>query len=170
MASITLLDWSRRVGPDGSIDDIAELLSQCNEIFKDMLWRESNLPTGHKSTLRTSLPSGTWRAAYGGVGYTRSTTAQVTDTWGELVAYSQIDKTVADLNGQTASLRMSEDNAHLEGLSQQVASAIFYSNILTNPTQFMGFAPRYNTVTAATAANAVNVLDGGGTGSSKSSI
>jgi hypothetical protein len=170
MASITLLDWSRRVGPDGSIDEIAELLSQCNEIFKDMLWRPSNLPTGHKSTLRTSLPSGTWRAAYGGVGYTRSTTAQITDTWGELVAYSQIDKTVADLNGQTAALRMSEDNAHLEGLSQQVASAIFYANVLTNPSQFLGFAPRYNTLTASTAANAANVLSGGGSGNNNSSI
>lgn len=170
MAFLTLLDWSRRVGPDGSIDDIAELLSQCNEVFKDMLWRESNLPTGHKSTVRTGLPSGTWRTAYQGVGYTKSTTAQVTDAIGSLEAYSQIDKAIADLDGQTAATRMSEDNAHLEGLSQQMATAIFYANETTNPTQFTGFAPRFNTTSTSTAANARNVLNGGGTGSSNASI
>ncbi len=170
MAYLSLLDWSRRVGPDGSIDDIAELLSQCNEVFKDMLWREGNLPTGHKSTVRTGLPSGTWRALYGGVGYTKSTTAQVTDGVGQLVAFSQIDKKLAELDGNVAALRMSEDNAHLEGLSQQMATAIFYGNAVTNPTQFTGLSPRYNTTSTSTAQNARNVMSGGGTGSSNASI
>lgn len=170
MAFITLLDWSRRVGPDGNIDEIAELLSQCNEVFKDMLLVESNLPTGHKATVRTGLPSGTWRLDYQGVAYTKSTTAQITAAWGNLEAFSRIDKTVADLNAQTARLRVSEDNAHLEGLSQQMATAIFYANSATNPTQFTGFSPMFNTVTTATAANAVNVLDGGGTQSSNASL
>lgn len=170
MAYLSLLDWSRRVGPDGNIDDIAELLSQCNEVFKDMLWRESNLPTGHKSTVRTGLPSGTWRALYGGVAYTKSTTAQVTDGVGILTAYSQIDKKLAELDGQVAALRMSEDNAHLEGMSQQMATTIFYGNVTTNPTQFTGFSPRYNTTSTTTAQNAKNVLSAGGTASANSSI
>lgn len=170
MAYLSLLDWSRRVGPDGSIDDIAELLSQCNEVFKDMLWREGNLPTGHKSTVRTGLPSGTWRALYGGVGYTKSTTAQITDGVGQLVAFSQIDKKLAELDGNVGALRMSEDNAHLEGLSQQMATAIFYGNTTTNPTQFTGLSPRYNTVSTSTAQNARNVMNAGGTGSSNASI
>ncbi len=96
MAYVSLLDATRRLDPDGSVAEIAELLSQCNEVFKDMIWRESNLPTGHKSTVRTGLPQGTWRAAYGGVPYTRSTTAQVTDALGSLSAYSQVDKRVAE--------------------------------------------------------------------------
>lgn len=170
MAYLSLLDVTRRMDPDGSIAEIAELLSQCNEVFKDMLWRESNLPTGHKSTVRTGLPSGTWRAAYGGVPYTKSTSAQVTDAIGYLAAYSQVDKKVAELNGKVAELRMSEDNAHLEGLSQQMATTIFYGNGGTNPNQFTGFSPRYNTVTTANAANATNVLDCGGTASANSSL
>lgn len=170
MAFITLLDWSRRVGPDGNIDEIAELLSQCNEVFKDMVIRESNLPTGHKATVRTGLPQGTWRAEYQGIGYTRSTTAQITATWGSLEAWSQIDKGVADLNAQTAALRVSEDNAHLEGLSQQMATAIFYANEATNPTQFTGLSPIYNTVTAATAANAQNTISAAGSASANTSL
>ena len=170
MAYLTLLDWSRRVGPDGSIDDIAELLSQCNEVFKDMLWREGNLPTGHKGTVRTGLPTATWRAAYGGVAYTKSTTAQIEVGIGRLTAVSQIDKMVAELEGNVSSLRMSEDNAHLEGMSQQMATTLFYGNSYTNPTQFMGFAPTYNTTSTSTAANGRNVLSAGGTASSNASI
>lgn len=170
MPSMTLLDWSRRVGPDGSIDDIAELLSQCNEVFKDMIWREGNLPTGHKSTVRTGLPTGTWRALNMGVAYSKSTTAQLESGVGQLTAWSQVDKTLADLEGQTGELRMSEDNAFLEGMSQTMATTLFYGNQATTPTQFTGFSPYYNTTVTTSAQSARNVLSGGGTGSANTSI
>lgn len=170
MAFLSLMDAARRMDPQGDIDTIAELLSQCNEFFKDMTWTESNLDTGHKSTVRTGLPTGTWRLPYAGIQFQRSTTAQVTDGMGYLAALSQIDKRVADLGGKTAQIRMTEDSAYLEGMSQQMATTYFYGNTATAPSQFTGFSPRYNTVTAATAANAQNVLDAGGTGSSNLSI
>lgn len=168
-AFLTLADWSRRRDPDGKIGVIAELLAQCNEIFDDMLWREGNLPTGHQGNVRTGLPQGTWRRAYQGVPYTKSTVAQITAGVGSLEAYSQIDRGIAELEGDVAGLRYSEDSAHLEGLSQQMSTAIFYSNVAANPEQFTGFSPLYNTVTTATAQNAVNVLDCGGTQSSNTS-
>lgn len=169
-AFLTLADWGRRVDPDGKIADISELLSQCNEVFDDMLWREGNLPTGHKTTVRTGLPIGTWRMLYQGVPYTKSTTAQVTEGAGMLEAYSQIDRKLAELEGDVDAFRLSEDDAHLEGLSQQMASAIFYGNSAVTPQMFTGLSPRYNTVSTSTAQNAVNVLDAGGTGSSNASI
>lgn len=169
-AFLTLADWGRRLDPDGKIADISELLSQCNEVFDDMLWREGNLPTGHKTTIRTGLPQGTWRMLYQGVPYTKSTTAQVTEGIGMLEAYSQIDRKLAELEGDVNAFRMSEDDAHLEGLSQQMADTIFYGNAAVTPQQFTGLSPRYNTVSTATAQNAVNVLDAGGTGSSNASI
>jgi hypothetical protein len=169
-AYLTLADWARRVDPEGKIADIAEVLSQCNEIFDDMLWREGNLPTGHKSTIRTGLPMGTWRMLYQGVPFTKSMTAQVTDTTGMLEAYSRIDRKLAELEGDVAAFRLSEDDAHLEGLSQQMAGTIFYGNAYMNPQQFMGLSPRYNTVNSANAMNAVNVMDLGGTGTSNTSI
>lgn len=165
-----LVDWARRADPDGSIAIIAEMLSQCNEVMKDMIWQEGNLPTGHKTTVRTGLPQGVWRAANQGVGSSKTLTAQFQDSIGELVDYSIVDKSVANLNGNVAKFRYSEDMGHIEGLSQQVASALFYSNEATNPTQFTGLAPRYNTVSTSTAKNAVNVLDAGGTGNANLSI
>jgi hypothetical protein len=170
MAYLSLMDAAARMEPDGEVATIAELLSQANEFFQDMTWAESNLDTGHKSTVRTGLPQGTWRTAYAGVAYARSTTAQVIDGLGFLAAYSQIDKRVADLGGKTAQIRMTEDSAFLEGMSQQMATAYFYGNAGTTPSQFNGFSVRYNTLTAATAQNAQNVLNGGGTGSSNASL
>lgn len=169
-AYLTLADWGRRVDPQGKIDDIAEVLSQANDIFDDMLWREGNLPTGHKSTIRTGLPAGTWRMLYQGVPFTKSTTAQITEGSGMLEAYSRVDKALAELDGDIASFRLGEDNAHLEGLSQQMATTIFYGNASVTPQQFTGFAPRFNTVCTSTAQNAYNVLDAGGTGSSNASL
>jgi hypothetical protein len=165
-----LVDWARRADPDGSIAIIAEMLSQCNEVMKDMIWQEGNLPTGHKTTVRTGLPQGVWRAANQGVPSSKTLTAQFQDSIGELVDYSIVDKSVANLNGNVAKFRYSEDMGHIEGLSQQVASALFYSNEATNPTQFTGFSPRYNTVSTSTAKSAANVLDAGGTGNANLSI
>ena len=165
-----LVDWARRADPDGSIAIVAELLSQCNEIMKDMIWQEGNLPLGHKVTVRSGLPQGTWRAANAGVSASKSMTSQFQFSIGQLQAYSIVDKTLANLNGNVAKFRYQEDMAHIEGLSQQVSSAMFYSNEAITPTQFTGFAPIYNTVNTATAQNAKNVLDAGGTGSSNLSI
>ena len=170
MAFLSLMDAARRMDPDGEIDTIAELLSQANEFFQDMTWTESNMDTGHKSTVRTGLPSGTWRIAYAGVPYARSTTAQITDGLGFLSAYSQIDKRVADLGGKVAQIRMTEDSAFLEGLSQQMATTFWYGNTGTVPSQFNGFSIRFNTTSTATAANAVNVLSAGGTASANASL
>lgn len=165
-----LVDWARRADPDGEIAIVAELLSQCNEVMKDMIWQEGNLPLGHKITVRSGLPQGSWRAANQGVASSKSITDQFQFSIGQLQAYSYVDKTLANLNGNVAKFRYSEDMAHIEGLSQQVASALFYSNEATNPTQFTGFAPIYNTVNTTTAKNAANVLDAGGTANANLSI
>lgn len=165
-----IVDWARRADPDGVIADIAEMLAQCNEVLKDMIWQEGNLPLGHKVTLRVALPQGTWRGANQGVASTKSLTTQVQFGIGELVAYSMVDKSIAELGGEVDKFRYSEDMSFIEGLSQQVASALFYSNEAVNPTQFTGFAPNYNTVTATNAKSAANVVSAGGAANANASI
>lgn len=165
-----LVDWARMANPDGTIADIAWLLAQCNDVLKDMIWQEGNLPLGHKITVNVGLPQGTWRGNNQGVASTKPLNAQYQFAIGQLVDYSMVDKAEANLNGEVGKFRWNEDQAHIEGLSQQVASALFYSNEATNPQQFTGFAPYYNTVSTSTAQSAKNVIDGGGTGSSNLSI
>lgn len=163
----TLMDFAQRQDPDGKISAIVEILNQTNEILDDMVWVEGNLPTGNKTTIRTGLPMPTWRKMYGGVQPTKSTTAQITDNTGMLEAYAEVDKALADLNGNTAAFRLSEDRAHIEGMSETVAQTIFYGNEGTAPETFTGLSPRYNSLSAG---NADNIIDAGGTGNANASI
>lgn len=163
----TLLDVARRTDPDGKIASIVELLNQSNDVLTDMSWVEGNLETGNKTTVRTGLPTPTWRKLYGGVQPAKSTTAQVQDACGMLEAYAEIDKALADLNGNTAAFRLSEDAAHLEGMSQKMASTLFYGNEGTEPEAFTGLAPRYNSLSAQ---NADNIVNAAGSQSDNTSI
>lgn len=163
----TLLDLARRTDPDGKIADIVEILNQTNEVLQDMVWLEGNLTTGHRTTIRTGLPQPTWRKLYGGVQPTKSKSAQVTDTTGMLEAYAEVDKALADLNGNTAAFRLSEDRPHIEGMGQEVAQTLFYGNEGTEPEAFTGLSPRYNLTTAA---NGENIILGGGAGTDNASI
>jgi hypothetical protein len=151
----TLMDVAKRLDPDGKIDTIVEILAETNEILEDMVWMEGNLPTGHRTTIRSGLPAPTWRKLYGGVQPTKSRTVQVTDTCGMLEAYAEVDKALADLNGNTAAFRLSEDRAHIEGMNQEFASSLFYASEATAPEEITGFAPRFN---LSTAENGENII------------
>src|SRR6266704_3787458 len=163
--ALTYADWAKRLEDNFKVATIIELLSQTNEILDDMLVVEGNLPTGHKTTVRTGLPQATWRLLNYGVQPGKSTTAQITDTIGNLETYAVIDKDLADLNGNTAEFRLSEVRGFLEGMTQQMASTLIYGNLGVNPERFMGLAPRYNSVSTATAQTAANVIDMVGTAS-----
>lgn len=139
-----LVNVTKRMDPDGKIAKIAELLQQFNPILEDVPLVEGNLPTGHRTTVRADLPQATWRKLNYGVRPTKSTTAQVDDTIGMLEDYSEIDKDLAMLNGNTAEFRMSEDKPHLESMSNDMAATIFYGDTIVNPERFHGLAPRYD--------------------------
>lgn len=168
--ALTYADWAKRMEDGYRVAVIIELLSQTNEILEDMLVMEGNLPTGHKTTVRTGLPQATWRLLNQGVPNAKSTTAQIVDTCGNLETYAVIDKDIADLNGNTAEFRLSEVKAFLEGMSQQVAATLIYGNQFVNPERFTGLAPRYSTVVLANSQTAANVLDAGGTASTNTSL
>lgn len=158
----TLIDLSKRLDPDGKIASIVELLNQSNDVLTDMSFIEGNLPTGHKTTIRTGLPTPTWRKLYGGVQPGKSTTVQVTDSCGMLEAYAEVDKALADLNGNSAAFRLSEDAAHIESMSQEMASTLFYGNEGTEPEAFTGLAPRYSSLSAQNADNIIDAFSGSG--------
>lgn len=158
----TLLDLAKATDPEGSIARVAEILNQRNEVLEDMLWMEGNLPTGHRTTVRSGLPTPTWRKLYGGVQPTKSRRVQVTDNCGMLEDYAEVDKALADLNGNTEAFRISEDRAHIEGMSQEMAQTLFYGNEGSEPEAFTGLAPRFNSLTAENADNIIDAFSGSG--------
>ena len=152
----TLLDVARRLDPDGKIAKIAETLNHYNEILDDIPFVEGNLPTGTKITVRASLPAPTWRLLNKGVQQTKSTTNQIVETCGIMEAYSEIDKDLAMLNGNTSEYRFTEDLAHIEGMNQALSTALVYGDTSVNPEQFVGLAPRYYLTTAVTGGNIIS--------------
>jgi hypothetical protein len=165
--ALTLLDWAKRLDPDGKVPEIVELLGQTNDILTDMRWMEGNLPTGHRTTVRTGLPAVAWRLLNQGITPSKSTTAQIDEQCGMLEAWSEVDVDLAKLNGNISSFRLSEAKAFLEAMNQEMAQTLFYGNSGLAPEEFLGLSPRYSSLTAT---NAQNVLNAGGVGSDNSSV
>lgn len=163
---LTLADWAKRLDPNGNTSDIVELLSQTNEILTDMLWKEGNLPTGERTTVRTGLPTVAWRLLNKGVAKSKSTTAQIDEACGILEARSEVDVDLASLNGNTPEFRLSEAQAFIEAMNQEMASTLFYGTAAA-PEEFVGLAARYSSLSAN---NAQNIVSGSGSGSDNSSV
>lgn len=164
----TLADVAARLGADGKIDpNIVEMLNETNEILDDMTVIEANSFTEHKTTVRSGLPAGTWRKLNYGVQPEKSKVVPIKDAMGMLETYAEVDKALADLNGNSAAWRLSEDRAFLEGINQTMATTLFYGDSSLDPEKFTGLAPRYNSLSAE---NAINIIDGAGTGSDNASI
>lgn len=168
--AVTLLDILKAQDPKGNYAKIVEILNQKNEILEDMKWMMCNDGTSHQTSVRTGLPSGTYRTYNTGVNPTKGTSAQVRVGTCMLEAVCVVDRDLADRNGNREAYRAGQAKAHIEGLSEQVASAMFYEDERTNPTRFTGLAAHYSSITTTTAASAQNVIDCGGTGSDNSSI
>lgn len=165
--ALTLADHAKRLDADGKIPKIVELLSQTNEMLDDMLFIEGNLPTGHRSVIRTGLPTVYWKTLNVGVQPSKSQTAQIDEQCGMLEAWSEVDKEVAELNGNVNSFRLSEAQAFIESMNQEMASTSIYGNASTSPEEFNGLAIRYSSLSGA---NAQNIISAGGSGSDNSSI
>lgn len=165
--ALTLADWAKRLDPDGKVPTVVELLSQTNEILTDMLWIEGNLPTGHRTTMRTGLPTVAWRLINQGVTPSKSTTAQVDEQAGMLEAWSEVDQELATLNGNLPAFRLSEAQAFLEAMNQEMAGTLFYGNSGLAPEEFTGLSTRYSSLSAT---NGQNVITGSGSGSDNTSI
>ena len=163
----TLVDVAKVTDPDGKIAAVAEMLAQSNPVLLDMPWQEGNLATGHRVSVRTGLPTATWRLLNRGVANSKATAAQIDEGCGMLEARSQVDKDLCELNGNSGAFRLSESHAFLEAMNIEMAQTLFYGNVGADPEEFTGLAPRFNSLSAA---NATNVVNGAGAGGDNSSI
>lgn len=164
----TLADMAKAMDPNGKIARVIELLAQTNEMLTDMMFKEGNLPTGHRTTVRTGLPTVYWRLLNKGVPSSKSLKAQVDEQCGMLEARSEVNKDLAMLNGNTAEFRLSEGQAFIEAMNQEMQQTTIYGNAGVAPEEFTGLATRFSTISGAT--NGSHILDAGGTGSDNMSV
>lgn len=166
----TLIDVLTELAPDGKQLDIAEVLTQQNEVLADMHWEEGNMATGHKDGMRTVLPTPSFRALNAGVPVTKSGSTTVEETAALLEDFSQVDRELAIMSGDVNAYRLKQARPHIQGMSNKMATTLFYGNANANPLEFTGLANRYNTLVTTTNKSAANVINAGGTGSALRSI
>lgn len=156
----TLLDLTKRTDPNGEIDAVAEILKQHTPVFEDAVVLEANQTFGHRTTIRTGLGAAAFRKLNEGVAPTKSTTAQVTDTIGTILRYSEVDAMLVEPNANTARWIASEDMPAMAAIAQTAEATYFNGNEGSTPEAFNGFKVRYNNKTLA---NGENILLGSGT-------
>jgi hypothetical protein len=152
----TLLDMVKRTDPDGAIAKIVEALSKKNPILMDAAAKEGNLATGHKFTSRNTLPTVGWRQFNSGIAASKSTTEQYQEVCGMLEGFSYVDCGLAELNGNQAAFRASEDMAFMSSLNIEAARALMYASTFTSPEQIHGFTPRFDVLAGPTGTGAPN--------------
>jgi hypothetical protein len=165
--NLTLADHAKRMDPSGRISQVVEMLNVANPMIEDASFIEGNLKTGHRTTIRTGLPTVYWRLLNRGTPSSKSHTAQVDEACGMLEARSQVDEKLAKLANDLAAFRLSEARPFAESMSQEAASKLIYGNSATDPEQITGLANRYSSLSAT---NGRNIINGGGSGSDNSSI
>ena len=156
----TLLDVSRILDPNGKIDKVVNILQNTNEILDDLPMLEGNLPTGHLFTKQTSKPTPVFRLLNAGVVPQKSTTGQVTETCAMMENRSQIDKDVAELNGNTVAFRASQDTPMIQGFSDMLGYTLINGDVSVDPEKFNGLASRYFTL-GTTYLTSSQVIDAG---------
>lgn len=156
--NLTFLDWGKQVDPDGETAILTNLLSQRNDFERDSVYKEGNLPTGHRVTQVTSLADSSLRAFNEGISDTKSTTAQFDEGCAIIEQKATIDRDLALLNGNTAKFRMSQANLAMESMMQTRVKLALYGDTSVLPKGIDGFKVRMNSKTAA---NGANLIDGG---------
>lgn len=165
----TLVNWAKFLDPNGKPYKLAELLNQSNELLQYLPWKEGNLPTGEKAAVRAGLPSAQFRRFYQGVAVSKSDRAIIEDVCAMLEARSEVDKDLAELNGDVGAFRLSEALAFVEAMGQTCAQNLIYGDQSLTKDGITGLTPRYNSLSVSNNTSA-NILDAGGTGSDNTSV
>lgn len=164
----SLADIMKATEDGKKIATVIELLNQSHGVTQDFMATECNMGATHRHTIRTGLPTGAWGKLYQGVPQSKSHRQQVDDTTGFYEQSFPIDCRLLELAADKSAYKMSEAYAHIEAMNQEIASGFFYHSTSSAPERFDGLSSRYSSVSSGQ--TAINVIDGGGTGSDNTSI
>lgn len=156
----TYIDLLKLLSPDGTIMPVSEILNEVNDGILDYLsFMEGNLPTGHRHSIRTGLPTVSRGRINRGVASSKGDTAQVTDNCAELEAMSEVDAKLVEMSPDPQQFRLMQDRPFIESMNQQFFNDLWRGDETLEPDNFTGLTPRYNDPTAA---NADNIINGAG--------
>lgn len=167
---LNLADRLKREEKGEHAATIIEMMNETNAIMQDANVIECNDGSNHITTIRTGLPSATFRKLYGFVPPSKSSTAQVKDPTGMLETYSVVDVDLVKKAKNPKLFRLSESVAFIEAMNQGLQTEFFYGNTDTRPEGFDGLAVRYGKKSTDKKNIGYNIIDAGGTGADNTSI
>lgn len=158
-----LLEQANRTA-NGQVISIAKCLSRVNQLFSAIPWLEANTVTGHSVSRRTYLPTGSKRRYNDGVAVDASKTVKVNECMQMLDSISFVDVAFANTMPDPVAYRRTEDEAHVEGMGQTIATDMTYGNVNVDADSMHGFAPRRPTLATP------GVYTAGGSGNDVTSV
>lgn len=163
-----LIDVARATDASGNIIALADVIQQLNPNVSEIPFIEGNISTGLRFGRTDSDPTVAWRKINGYVADSKHTTKQLDDLCGLMEAYSEVDKKLADLNGNTNEYRMQMGRRFIKSMTKEFWSALWYANALIDPEKMHGFSPRYDSISAGE--TMAQVISCGGSQSDNTSI
>lgn len=158
---LNLLDTHR----ESSEGAVLELLSRTTAVTSDAFIGAANRGTYHEHKIRTGLPTVTWGALYQGIPQSKGSTQIVKDTTGFVESLSSIDERLIQIEPENSNrLRQIELAGHMEAMSQEWETGIFYHDTASAPEKIKGLTSRYNALSNP------NVVSAAGNGSDNTSL
>ena len=139
---LTSLEVAKRSGFSPDSRRIIEELNAYNELLLDAPIVEANEGTVDSHLVRTAIPHGQLRGYNQGVGKGSSQTKTIKDAITNIEIYSTVDKQLIDESAHPKELMQSEQNAFIEGLSQDITDQLVYGNHESDVRETNGLAIR----------------------------
>lgn len=165
----SLADMAKLKAPDGSTLTIAEILQQSTPMIEDMPVMEGNLQTGHKTALRTELPTSTFVKYYQGIPPTKGKRQTVTFTAARQRQLAEIDADLLKLDNNENVALMDASIEHIMGMGQDWEDEVIYGT-KDEPEKIVGLAATYDHLSTTETDVGYNVIDAGGAGSDNTSM
>lgn len=146
MSRMTLHDIMQATDPNGAIAKVVEVLQKQNAVMPHLPFIPTNKDQSLVFQSRAALPSVHFRKFNQGYKPSKSGRNTVEETCGMVVGRSEIDRDLAEINGNVEAVRFDEDKAFMESFAQQFSTSFFYSSTKTAPEEVMGMTPRLDSL------------------------
>lgn len=138
---------------------IIELLSKRHGLYAALRWEEANLALSHRTTVRTGLPTATYRMFNLGLDPSDGSYANVTFPVAKIGTLAEIDAEMIKIAPNRDAFVSAKVAGHIESVLQKLSTEMFYGTAATAE-GIIGLSAMYASVTAE---NAQNLIDAGGT-------
>jgi len=157
----SLLDFMKRVDPNGAAAQIIQLLMEENNLLNTMMFKPTNKELTHQITVQTGLPNVDFVGINEGVDAVLGKTAQMAFGTGFVEARDQIDMNLIETQLNSSSFLEMESMMKMESMAQKLTST-FFNGTLATPKAFVGFTEYYSSLSSNPNNAGFNIIDGGG--------